>query len=372
MTIRPTQRRRRIGRPAASLLAGALAVVALAPAPVAAGAAATDLVLTEARIGATCWVAKNTAPGADIALSLWSAKGGYKGDVARANAPEGAIESCFADPIAAGDRIDITVDESKRSVTVPRMRIAAIDRGADRVSLAGTAGLKLVVRVHRCALGTALGASTDPADCGLRLTRQRQLGAEGRATLDTTAALDLRGHDLVELVQTGAAGDRFTFRRAVPVLAVRLRSAAIAGVGLPGGSASFRLLTAARVLRATASLPGSTDGAGGTFRKNGAPILARPGNRIAGSASPNNGFTDVTITLPAGLSSVDAAGDTVKGTCLAGRPWRVEVGPVAIAGSAQPNGGFTAEVPGLDPGDEVTLRCGTAAGDIVIDVRLAS
>jgi hypothetical protein len=364
---------RGIRRPVARLLAGTLAVLALAPAPVAAGAAATDLVLTEARIGATCWVATNAAPGADIALSLRSAKGGSKGAHAQDDAAAGPIEGCFTAPIAAGDRIDITVGESKRSVTVPRMRITAIDRGADRVALAGTPGLKVAVRIHRCDLGTALGASTDPADCDPRLTRQRQLDAEGRATLDTTAALDLRGHDLVELVHTGAAGDRFTFRRAVPVLAVRLRSAAIAGVGLPGGSASFRLLTAARVLRATASLPGSTDGAGAIFRKNGAPILAKPGNRIAGSASPNGGFTDVSFPLPAGMASVDAAADTVKGTCLAGRPWRVEApGPVAVTGSAAPNGGFTAEVPGLDPGDEVTLRCQTAAGDIVIDVRTAS
>lgn len=358
-----------------SVIVGIAALVAALAGPVpvaAAGPDARTLVLSQASIGGKCWSAKNTVAATSISVELWSAAGASKGAYARGLTPEGeVIESCFHGAVAGGDRIDIEVDGDERSITVPKLKVKAVDRGKDRVTVTALAGTKVTIAIHRCPLGTALGVATDLEGCTRRLSRSRTL-AEGITTLDTTADLDLRGHDVVEVVHKTAAGDRLDLVRPVPTLRFDVRTASLWGILLPSTSGKLQLRTASGTQRATVTIAGSQSGRAAKWRKIGSPILAKPGNRVAGSAQPNGGFTDLPVTLPAGLSAVQAADDVIMGTCFAGRAYRIS-GPAieAVAGSASPNGGFTEEVPGLGPGDEVTLECLSPDGDVMVDRLIA-
>ncbi|MBX3031397.1 MAG: hypothetical protein KF809_14715 [Chloroflexi bacterium] len=352
----------------------ALAAALAGPVPVAAaGPDARTLILSQASIGEKCWSAKNTVAAASISVSLRSRSGASKGSYSRGATPEGeVITACFSSTIAGDDRIDIVVDGDKRSITVPKLKVKAVDRGKDRVTVTALAGTKVTIAIHRCPLGTALGVATDLQGCTRRLSHGRTL-AEGITTLDTTADLDLRGHDVVEVVHKTAAGDRLDLVRPVPTLRFDVRTASLWGVLLPSTSGKLQLRTASGTQRATVTIAGSQSGRAAKWRKSGSPILAKPGNRVAGSASPNSGFTDLPVTLPAGLSSAKAASDVIKGTCFPGRRYRI-TGPdiQTVAGSASPNGGFTEVTPGLDPGDTVTLECLSPDGDVMVDLLKAS
>lgn len=359
---------RRLGLSA--ILAAAVLGPAVVTTPVA--AAAGDLILTRIAIGERCWVAKNTVAGADIMIALRSATGSLKGEHVRAAAPAGAIKGCFPVPMVAGDRIHVAVDSAKRSFGVPNLRIADIARVPDRVRVRGPKGADVKVVVSRCPLGTAMGTGLDPADCTRRLTRTRTLDGQGRAMVDTTSSLDLRGHDVVELSRETATGDRIVVVRAVPVLTVRLRATQVTGVLLPGSSARLELRTANRTLRGRVTLPGSTGGVTRSWKLDGATITLRPGQRVAASSANPGGFMDVGMAVPDGLTAANAAQDRVKGECLPGRAYRISgPGIDAIAASSSSNGGFMEEVPGLDPGDELTLECLTRSGDVVIDRLIA-
>lgn len=338
---------------------GAASVVALLGAMTAVPAAAGNLglALTDVQLGFPCFVGTPAGEGSDLNLELRSADGALKSQATISSPSPFPTDVCFDEPILGGDRIIVAGGEDQ---ALPRLRIRSIDRNGDRVIMSGTAGLAFELRTHRCGLGQGFNIDV----CQERVTRSVTLGADGKRTVDLTADIDLRSHDLVQLRHTLGPGELVRVSAPVPGLFIEMGGSSFDGVLPNGVTGTYQLRASDGTLRASATLVGTTDTDDTTWRKNGNAVKPKAGNRVTGTVPAN-----LSIVLPKGPTKVDAATDVVAGTCFKGGKVFLEqiVGEDVIL-TAKADGTFSVDLTsrgGFQPGAQLELRCVTKAFDLV-------
>lgn len=298
--------------------------------------------------------------GTDVTFSLRSASGVLK-DSVPATASEGMAFACFDKPMRPGDRIRIASGGQRRSVTAIGLTLARIDRAADAVKGRTAPGRRLKVLVHRCGLDQGFTLEL----CPVAATATFRSRTTGRYTADTTAAIDLRGRDLVEVVVRNATGDRFRDGAPVPVFFVDLGKPGIDGRFHGEAVVDFTLLDGAGgPVIGRAALPSAEPRA--DFQQSGVPVPVQPGDQVVGDFS-----ADGRMLVPAMITLVNIATDAVTATCFPNQPYLLRVnGPTSasIPGTAGADGSISLDTTGtvdLTTSHDLLLRCMSPRGDTI-------
>lgn len=274
---------------------------------------------------------------------------------------DGLAAACFDVAILPGDRIAVAQGLDARTLTVPALRIARVDRAPDRVKVVTKPSTTVTLDVHRCRLNTGFSIES----CPRKLRRTATSSTSGVRTFDTTSSLDLRGHDLVAATIRNQYGDRFHADTYVPVFFINPGYAGVSGYFGARAFVEFTLLAkpggqpiASAVLPSTAPY--------GEFNNGLNDVNVKSGNVVVGDFSP-----DGRMKVPPLVTSVAVASDTVNGRCFAGMPYVMITnapsgGP--FRGTAGAKGVITRTLPlNLTTDSAVSLTCMSLAGDGVAE-----
>lgn len=330
------------------------AVIAAAPAVFAA--------IPKLDISPSDWCVAGPWPeGTQVTFTLRSAADVVK-DTQVVNADDtGIAAACFSVAIATKDRIAVTQGLDSRTLTVPKIGIARVDRAPDRVKVVTRPKAKVTLDVHRCLPLMGFNVSS----CPRVLRTSARASKTGALTVDTTGRADLRGHDLVAATIRNTYGDRFHADTYVPVFYVNPGFSGVSGFFGPRPVIEFTLLAkpggapiATAVLASTAPYGDFSDGSG--------TVKVKAGNVVIGDFSP-----DGRMTVPPLVTSVDTGSDTVKARCFAGMPYSILTnapsgGP--YRGKAGAKGVISRTLPvNLTSASAVSLTCLSLAGDGVAE-----
>jgi hypothetical protein len=316
-------------------------------------------------ISAPC-VSGQAKPNTFLKFVVRDSIGNQKGRDAVAVDSTGAWEGCldfFADPLTAGDRINVLDFETGQtlSVTVPRLTID-VNRVTDVVSGKAPVGMKLAIEASDSS-GPLYGHQ--PYD----ITRHVVANA-------TAAYAHDFGDDGVNLIGGAAletrismAGGNVHFHRqlTVPGLAVSLGRSTFGGYIEPYAHIGVTLsVSGAQVARGDAV--GDAQYAGefeGTFvDSDREPYLVRGGETLRAPALGGAAWHVPTIN-----ASVDTTTDKISATCFANSPYVVLVGFFGFeSGTTGANGHFTVDMSNqldLIKGDDVVVACLRFSGDYV-------
>jgi hypothetical protein len=336
-------------------IGGVVLLGALVAAPVAAGN--LEIKLTNVELGFSCFVATPTGEGSDINLELRDSENVLKSNATISSPSPFPTEVCFDAPILGGDHIVVAGGEDQ---ALPRLRIRSIDRNGDKVVIRGTPGLTAELRTHRCSLGQGFNIDV----CPQRTTQSITLDANGQRTIDLTSKIDLRSHDLVQVRHTLGPDELMRVSAPVPGLFIEVGSSSLDGVLPNGVTGSYQLRAKDGTIRASAQLVGTTDTQDTTWRKNGGAVSAKAGNRVTGNVPGG-----LSIVLPKGPTTINAATDVVAGTCFKGGKVMLEqIVFEDVILTAKADGTFSVDLTsrgGFESGAGLELQCVTKAFDLV-------
>ena len=146
------------------------------------------------------------------------------------------FRACFARHVPLPGRVLLATSlTSPRQVRfrVPRLTLS-VDRATDQVTGRSTPDHALTLHVSRCPLSQWY-------DCPVVLTRHLATNAGGSYGRDLTAIFDLRGHDLVSVTWTSAAGNTWTTVQDVPYMYLHIGTGGVIGAIQDTQRATFRL-----------------------------------------------------------------------------------------------------------------------------------
>jgi len=254
------------------------------------------------------------------AISVKQRRDGQQIAAASTTAADGSF-SVRLKPILAGDRLVVTQDGATRTVTVPDLRLAAnasTDRVAGRIPVGDP---EAIVTLARQVGPYSLGGYLVEAPTAANGTFSKNLDPED----------DLQGGERVELSWSNDTDDVIRVRTAAPSVTVQVGRSTVEVYGPRGVRATITLKTRGGAVRGTATVTQSMTGAAvtGTFRKNGAAVKVKAGDRVIHSGASSLPLTVVTPTLDLTAPS----GGSIHAMCF--------VGGHFILASAFGNGAFS-------------------------------
>lgn len=269
--------------------------------------------------------------------------------------------SCTTTLIRGGDTVVVTNHATSAVLvkqTIPAFR-SRIDRDADTVTILGPAGAKVTLDPVICSPGLI--------DCGGGFQLyQKTLSAKGKATIDTTSAVDLIGSSAVDLSWQSTKAF-VTWRIPVPHLDVQVGLTKGTGLTGIGQKATVKLKRASTVIASGTGTGAAPFGAFGAKLKT-------PGGQTA-----TIGFSDVLLAPAIAPNASVIVTDldlsisptAVEFRCLSGQPYGIEVldgtRRRTSGGGITPGGGAISwpMSEGQFTGLKAIVRCGTAAGDSI-------
>jgi hypothetical protein len=138
--------------------------------------------------------------------------------------------------------------------------------------------------------------------------------ANGTYDEDVTGIHDVQGGERVRLTWISPANDTFTVDSYAPAVTAEVGRATADVYGKRGTTATVTLKASNGTIRGSAKVTLPVDGrpAVATFRKNGAAVKVKAGDRIVHSAAPSIAFT----LLHSTLDLTKAGGGNVSATCF--------------------------------------------------------
>ena len=208
-------------------------------------------------------------------------------------------------PLKPGDTL-VARDGSTtvRTFHVPKLSFT-IDRQANTASGKGPAGSQFQLTIDDCYPGYIT--------CnGEALQQTFPIPVGGAFTTPLDFGYDVNGGDRFGADWTSTQLDTARILRHVPYLQVRVGKSKVTGEGTPGATVHLTLRSGSGQVRGTASAVPDRDGVwSATFKKNGAPVKVRAGDRAGGDYAG-----DASLPVHAVALTWDGGDNTVSGTCF--------------------------------------------------------
>lgn len=254
-------------------------------------------------------------------------------------------------PLKGGDQLVITVGTQKRVITVPDLRIRA--------------DLTTGVVSGRVPAGTATADGSVSLAIGTKTLDDTPFSVPTASDgTFTSTGHDVSGSDLLYLSWADpVTRDVTELRRRIPAFEVRAGSATVTIVASWGKRLTATLVSPRGAIRgrATGTITPELDAIRRTFRRDGAPVKVRPGDRVTLSGSRGR----LTVRRP----DLVASSLGLTATCVSARLWMADtippVGPFdhLAAGKVRPEGVVIGSwIDPLPSGARVLLRCEHAKG----------